>query len=1078
MAKYRGGDYKMLQKQLRVLLVGLMLMANAVILSALDPNRNIREYNLETYTTENGLPQSSVLTMVQTRDGYLWLGTYEGVARFDGIQFQVFDIANTPEMESNRIKSLLEDRKGTLWIATSGGLLRYHKGSFKNYTHKDGLANNFVVCVCQDRQDRIWAGTTQGLNCLENGVIINLTQAQVLAGSYISALVEDNEGNLWIGTSGNGLYRTDAKTGKIRRCTIKGCPGNLDIRTLYKDSQGRIWIGTAGKGMVMNQTGTFKLYTKKEGLSGDDVRAIFQDSNGTLWIGTNGQGLNTFKNGFFSHWDSNQGFFSSPIRTILEDKEGSLWVGTRDGLSQLKDGKFVIYNTKNGLPVDSVRTVFQDQAGDIWIGTVNGGLAQLKRGGFEIYGINQGFRSEHIWTITQSSDSSMWVGTYGGGLHRLKNNKIINIYTTGNGLSNNIIRALYVDPEDNVWIGTNGAGVDILKKDRNYTAIERYNTKNGLSDDFVYTIAGDNHGNTWIGTYSGDLNRISKGKVSVYSVKDGLTGHALWSIYPDSQGVVWIGTDGGGLIRFKDNVFKRFTVKDGLYSNLAFQVLEDQQGNLWMNCNKGIFSVKKKDFEDFAQGKIKTIPYQSFGKSAGIKNTECAGPAQPAGISTREGRLWFPTIRGAVVIDPGHININKIKPSVIIEKSRVDGKMIYSYPGGQDQKIKLPPGKKRIEFKYSGLSFIAPEQMKFKYRLKGFEDNWREAGNQRQASYTNIDPGEYTFQVTAGNNDGVWNNQGAEFTFTLEPFFWQTLWFRILFVILFAFLSYLMINFIKKHLKLIAFWKKKKYIGSYEIDTQIGIGGMGIVYKVHNLMDRSKTFAMKVMKEEHCLDETQKKRFKNESLLVDSLDHPHIVKVYERGQHEDTLYIVMELLEGETLAQRYLDGYPTVLESIHIMTQIVHILVNLHHEDIIHRDLKPENIMLITKDNDPDYVKLLDFGLARIQSFSHLTESGQVLGTIAYMPPEVISDAKPSTAVDIYSLGIIAYEMLTQSKPFTGDNPMEIMRKILNDTAAPPKEIAPEIPQPLNDLILKMIEKNAANRPSARELLKILVSLR
>ncbi len=1058
-------------------LICIFVLGSGSVLHGLDPTRAIREYNVETYTTEDGLPQSSVLTIVQTKDGYLWMGTYEGVARFDGIGFRVFDTANTPGMDSNRIKELLEDSKGNLWIATSAGLLCYRNGSFKNYTTGNGLSNNFVVCLCEDRQGRIWVGTTAGLSRFENGVFTPYTQQQGLTQNYISALVEDNEGNLLIGTSGGGLYRRDCNDGKITPCTIEGCPGNMDIRTLYKDRQGRTWIGTAGKGLAVNEGEKFKLYTQKDGLSGNDVRAIFQDSNGTLWIGTNGQGLNTFKNGVFSYSDTEQSFFSSPIRAILEDREGSLWIGTRDGLSQLKDGKFIIYNRRSGLPVDSVRTVFQDHIGNIWIGTINGGLVQYQNNRFETFGINQGLKSEHIWTIAQSQDSSLWVGTYGGGLHRIKNGKIIEIYNTGKGLSNNIVRAVFVDPEDNVWVGTNGGGVDILKKDRNYRTSINYSTKNGLSDDFVYAISGDNQGNIWIGTYSGDLDRFNNGNFTVYSIKDGLTGHAIWSIYPDDQGVIWIGTDDGGLVRFKNNTFRRFTVKNGLYSNLAFQVFEDKKENLWMNCNQGIYSVRKKDLEDFASGKIQAIPYLSFGKTEGIKSTECAGPAQPAGICTREGKLWFPTIRGAVVIDLENIKINKTIPPVIIEEIRADGQLIYSYPR-QQQRIILPAGKKRLEFKYTGLSFIAPQQMKFKYKLEGFEEEWMDGGNHRQVSYTNIAPGDYTFQVIAGNNDGVWNHQGAHFSFTLEPFFWQTGWFRFFSLIVFAFLSYLMINFVKKHLRLIAFWKKKKYIGSYEIDTQIGVGGMGIVYKVHSLMDRSKTFAMKVMKEEYLLDEVQKKRFKNESLLVDSLDHPHIVKVYERGQHGETLYIVMELLEGQTLAQRYKNNRcPTVFQCIHIISQVAHILVNLHREEIIHRDLKPENIMLITKDRDHDYVKLLDFGIARVQSFSHLTESGQVMGTIPYMPPEVIADGKPSPAVDIYSLGVIAYEMLTRRKPFTAESPLETMKKILNDTPIPPIEITPGISPRLNELVLKMIEKNSMDRPDAREVLAILVTL-
>ncbi|MCP4155805.1 MAG: serine/threonine protein kinase, partial [bacterium] len=288
---------------------------------------------------------------------------------------------------------------------------------------------------------------------------------------------------------------------------------------------------------------------------------------------------------------------------------------------------------------------------------------------------------------------------------------------------------------------------------------------------------------------------------------------------------------------------------------------------------------------------------------------------------------------------------------------------------------------------------------------------------------------------------------------------------HIMALLLFAILSNVVIGLVRKHLKLIAFWKKKKHFASYEIEKQIGVGGMGIVHKVHSLMDKSKVFAMKVMKEEHLVDETQKKRFKNESLLVDRIDHPNLVKVYERGEDNGRLYIVMELLEGFNLAERYKkDKYPNVSQCIHILTQITDILVNLHAENIIHRDLKPENIMLIEKEGDPDFVKLLDFGLAKVQSFSHLTESGQVVGTLPYMPPEIFSDGAYSPAIDIYSLGIIGYEMLTRKKPFSGKKPIDTIKMILDHTPPEPAALLPEIPPHLNSLLLKMIEKAPTDR--------------
>lgn len=1045
----------------------------------LDPAMDIRQYNAEVFLTENGLPQSSVLSILQTSDGYLWMGTYEGIARFDGIHFRVFDTSNTPEMTSNRIRVLLEDKHKTLWIGTSGGILSLSEGVFHCYTTADGLSSDAISCLYEDKKGGLWIGTTRGLNFYEKGIFTSFSSKE-LKEVFVNAITEDGKGNTWIGTSGSGIYILNKESGQIRRPDRGIVSENEDIRALYRDKSGKIWIGTGGNGIIVFDGFNTISYSTPNGLSGDDIRSIYEDKHGTVWIGTNGKGLNAWRNGFFSVLDSSQILLDVPIRSIIEDKEGNLWIGTRDGLTELKEEKFIIYNRRNGLPVDSVRTVFEDHENRVWVGTVSGGLALFDGTSFKTFGMNEGLKSEHIWTIAQSGDDSLWVGTYGEGLHRMKDNRVVKVYTTENGLSNNVVRALYVSNDETLWIGTNGGGVDVIDLRKSDTITVNYNSKNGLSDNFVYSISGDKEGNTWIGTYYGNLNRIKDGIIRVYGIKEGLTNHAIWSIYPDAKqdGVVWLGTDGGGLVRFKDGKFTHFTPRDGLYSDLAFTVLEDRSGNLWMNCNQGIYSVRKTDLDNFMKGKIEQIPYISFGKDEGIKNTECNGPAQPAGICRSTGELWFPTIRGAVVIDPKKKRTNKTPPPVIIEEIRANGKMIYSYLGGGGKHIVLPPGIKRIDASFTAFCFSNPHRVGFKCKLDGFDDTWINLNSLRSVSYTNIPPGEYALRVVACNNDGVWNLGGDRMGLTLKPFFWQTLWVQGIALLVFAFLSYLMIGLVKKHLRLIAFWKKKKYIGSYEIEEEIGHGGMGVIFKAHNILDKTKIYALKVMKEELMLDGVQKKRFKNESILVDQIDHPNIVKVFERGEDNGKLYIAMELLEGETLAQRYKSGnYPGVEECLHIMGQLAYTLIHLHKENIIHRDLKPENIMLVKRGGDLSFVKILDFGIARGQNFSNLTETGQVLGTISYMPPEMISDGTISTYTDIYSLGILGYEMLTRQRPFSGETPMDTLKKVVHYTPPPPIEINKDIPEELNDLILRMMEKNSSNRPNAREILAILAGL-
>jgi ligand-binding sensor domain-containing protein/tRNA A-37 threonylcarbamoyl transferase component Bud32 len=1048
------------------------------LLWGLDPALDIRQYNLDVYTAQDGLPQSSVLCLLQTSDGYIWMGTYEGVARFDGVRFTVFDSSNTPEMQGNRVRVLLEDHESTLWIGTSGGLIRYRDGRFENFTTRHGLSNDFIVSLYQDRSKRLWVGTTRGLNGYENGAFAAYVfEDEKEEVNYISCLAEDKEGNLWAGTSGSGLHLL--RDGKLTHPELPGLPANLDVRALFADDKGRLWIGASGNGLYVLEEGKIKNYMPRDGLSGKDVRALYQDSHGCMWIGTNGTGLNRFNDNVFTFLASAKGFFNSPIRAIMEDREGSLWLGTRDGLSQLTQGKFTVYNRRSGMPADIARTMLQDKDSSIWIGTVGGGLVHFKDNRFTTIGKDRGMKSLHIWTIARGGDGSLWAGTYGGGLHQLKNGEVVRVYTTRNGLSNNVVRAVHVDASGFVWVGTNGGGVD--KLDPKTGSFTNYNTGNGLSDNFVYAISGDKNGKIWIGTFYGFINSIHDGKITVYGKNKGFGDQAIWSIYPDKDepGTLWIGTDGGGLIRFRPegNRFTRFTTRDGLFSNQAFEVLDDRKGNLWLNCNKGIFYVSKKQLEEFVAKRIASIPYKAFGRSVGGKHIESTGPAQPAAMRTADGSLWFPTIRGAVVIDPERIKINTIPPLVVIEEVNVNEKTVYTYPEPVPETITLPPGKNRLDIKFTGLSFVTSPRVRFKCQLLGYDDKWlKDTG--RGVSYTNLEPGDYRFRVIACNSDDVWNATGSSIDITQEAFFWQTVWFQFLALAVFAVLSYLTIGFVKRHLKLIAFWKRKKIIGSYEVDDMIGAGGMGVVYRVHSLLDRSKTYAMKVMKDELLKDEVQKKRFKNESMLVDRIDHPNIVKVHERGEHNGNLYIVMELLEGQTLAERYDEGtYPEVDQCIRIMSQVAHILVLLHREDIVHRDLKPENIMLIEKDGDPDCVKLLDFGIARGQHLPHLTETGQVLGTISYMPPEVVHKGDFSTAVDVYSLGIIGYEMLTRNRPFTGDQLMDTMKDIMVLIPKEPIELNPNLQPRLSTLIMEMIAKDSLQRPDARAVLAVLASL-
>ncbi len=669
----------------RSALLFLLLAAGRAPLAALDPLRELDQYSEEHFTTENGLPQSSVLAMVQTRDGYLWLGTYEGLARFDGLTFTVFDKNNTPEMESNGVKALAEDPQGGLWVGTTAGLLHYRQGRFVRFRSRAGLPDPFVLCLLADRHGVLWVGTTNGLLRREGSRLRSYTTAQGLSANYITALAEDGAGGVWVGT-GQGLNHL--RDGVIQVFdSRRGLPHD-DIRALHLDRQGALWVGTSGGGLIRFQDGRFTPLEQR--LSSSDIRAVYRDRHGVLWVGTNQEPLNRLQAGRVSVMGQRLAGGLMSARAILEDREGSLWVGTRDGLIHLKDDKFILYGSRNGLPVDPARAVFEDRDGNIWIGTVGGGLVRHHDGQWQVFSREQGLASDHIWSIAQGHDGSLWVGTYGGGLFHLAAGKKPAAFTHVRAVTSPIIRSLLVDSRDRLWIGTNGAGLDCLEKGK----ITTYTAADGLPGNFIYALGEDRRGRIWVGAYSGGLAVLDRGRfrrLPVAAVDD----QPVWVIHVDGEGDAWVGTDHAGLLRIHGRQVSRFTSRDGLYSDQAFQVLEDKRGRLWMNCNQGIYHVAKKDLDDFAAGKAARIPCVSFGKSEGIKVTESSGPAQPAGCIDRYGRLWFPTIRGVSLFEPDHQRLNRVEPPVVIENAVINGRDLPG-PDARDRPVRQGQHRDRL----------------------------------------------------------------------------------------------------------------------------------------------------------------------------------------------------------------------------------------------------------------------------------------------------------------------------------------------------------------------------------------------
>lgn len=734
----------------------------------LDPQKALNQYSHEAWQDDEGLPQSCVQAIAQTADGYLWLGLEEGLVRFDGVRFTLFHAGNTAAIKYNNVIALCAD-SSDLWIGTSGGgLLHLRNGEFTAYTSQQGLSNDFIKALYQDRQGNLWIGTNQGLNLFKNGKP-GLSVPQ-LAQQTVTALHEDRQGGLWIGTYGNGLHHW--KDGRLASFSTTDGLSNNVVMALHEDRHGVLWIGTFA-GLNSWRDGKFSHYDVRHGLAHDYVRTLYEDKAGTLWIGTQGGGLSRWRAGKFETFSTKEGLTNDMVRALYEDREGSLWIGTYGGgLNRLRDGKFTNYTTSHGLSHNMVWSIYEDRSGSLWFGT-DQGLNQFKDGKFSVFSAAQGLSPSTIVALGEDRSGALWIGTQGGGLHRLREGALTR-YTTREGLSNDFVRAVLEDRAGRLWIATD-RGLNLFR----HGEFEIYTVKDGMVNDELTCLHEDQSGALWIGSRTGGLMRWQDGKFQAFTTAEGMSSNLVRSIYEDRAGILWIGTN-GGLNRFENGKFTRYTTKEGLYNDLIFQILEDGEGYFWMSCNNGIFRVARQQLEDFAQGKISTLTCVAYGKADGMLTNECnGGLGQQPAWKSRDGKLWFSTIRGVAMIDPGHIKINPLPPPVKIERATIDHRAFDLMPE-QKRALAIAPGSKAFEFHYTGLSLLSPQQMRFKYKLEGFEDDWVEAETRRIAYYTNLPPGNYKFQVLACNNDGVWNEAGAAFTFSLKPFFYQTSWFYLL----------------------------------------------------------------------------------------------------------------------------------------------------------------------------------------------------------------------------------------------------------------------------------------------------------
>lgn len=728
----------------------------------LDPSKKLTQYTLDSWGDEQGLISGGVMSMVQSDEGYIWIGTFNGIFRFDGVNFKHFNKNNTPAIINNGVTTITKDAVGNIWAGSHGGGVYIFNGDkiIKTLKTEDGLVSNVIRRLYINKAGHVFIGTGNGLSIYRDSTLSTYKSFHLdsLSSSNVSvsAFHEDRYGNMWIGTN-QGLYQFRNEK-LIRIPLLKNNQSAIEVLSVITNENNELLLATYGNGVLKQNGEYFEQFPLPLGM--DKISSLYIDSNKSMWV-CHQNGIYRYHNGRFDPLPSFSGTNEDAVEEVIEDKEGSIWITRYNGgIDRLRDGLFENYTIYEGLSDNMTHSIYEDRDGSKWIATVNG-INHFKNGKFTVYTKESGHLIGNlVRDIYRDSNGTLWVATYDG-LTTIKGNTIKH-YTTKDGLSSNLVRVVFEDSKGTIWLGTRNG----LNKFNNGGFIQ-YTNENGLSNNFVMSIAEPYEGELWIGTSGGGISVYKDDKFKRYSAKDGLPSNIVFRIYKDDENHIWIATN-NGLCRYNGGFFSGFNTNNGFLNMAIFQVLEDEHHFFWITSDFGIIKVKRSELNEYIEDSTARIQEVSYKQVDGLKRSECTGAAKSMVAS--DGKIWFATLGGIAVVDVNETVKNTIPPPVLIETLVVDQVDYLKH----SELIEIPPGSKSYEIAYTGLSLKVPDRVNFKYILEGYNEQWVNAGSRRTAYFTNLPPGEYSFKVIAANNDGVWSPEPAIISFVVHPRFYQT----------------------------------------------------------------------------------------------------------------------------------------------------------------------------------------------------------------------------------------------------------------------------------------------------------------